>query len=145
MPMYWLATPPSARWTDLSPLLSLRFSLTVIMTLNVARRSLRQFCHSYTRLLLTTTSSWRELFSNLTWSLLDSPAPRSSHHMKLLWPQQLLCPAQCHPPFPVSHSSLEVNLRRKPQCIWMPSISLQKSRSHGLSPSALVVLSRHLY
>merc|ERR1712142_1113478 len=57
----------------------------------------------------------------------------------------LPCRAQCHPAFPELHSSQEVSLRRKPQCILILSTSSQILRNPGLSPSASAVLSRHLY
>ncbi len=61
------------------------------MPTNCIQRSWR-LC---TRLSLTTMCIWRELYSNQTWSPLDTPVPRSTPLSRLPWQQLLLSDAPC--------------------------------------------------
>lgn len=117
--------------------------------------------------------TWREHCWSPTWSLLDTPAPRSSPHSKSPWPQCPLWDAlslllslviAIHLPFfflkhkvaskswndpwiclvfQASASCLEARVRRRPPSTWVPSTRCL-SAAPGSWPSPMAVHSRPL-
>lgn len=123
----------SVKRTDLFQLLSQKFCLMVPTQLNTVKELLRKFWLLFSALCKRTTFFWKDVFWNLTWSLMDQLMKRRK---KTIWKNNQselseLFQDQFHQLWSELFSCQEVKLKRKLHFILTSWTKFKTSEDHG--------------